>query len=130
MGFYLLGFPSVVRELSVFYVVVYQDSPVWSGFDFFLESFVRFVVSFMNGLIGDSCGGHCPPSPDGWLARGWLIVELAIGFVINILGFSLGSALCYDCADARRIILLKVGYLAWEVYDGLLYSFYWYYPSY
>ena len=53
-GFYLLGFPSVVRELGVFYVVVYQDSPIWSGFDFFFESFVRFVVSFMNGLNGDS----------------------------------------------------------------------------
>ena len=78
-GFYLLGFPSVVREFGVFYVVVYRDSPVWSGFDFFFESFVRFVVSFMNGLNGDSCGGRCPPCPDGWLARGWSIVELAVG---------------------------------------------------
>ena len=125
-----MGFPSFSGELAFFYINNYWGSPVLSGLEFFLEGFVRFIASFMNGPFGAGCGGRCPPSPDGWLARGWLIVELAIGFVINILGFSLGSALCYDCADARRIILLKVGYLAWEVYDGLLYSFYWYYPSY
>ncbi|KAF3538837.1 hypothetical protein F2Q69_00022994 [Brassica cretica] len=37
----------------------------------------------MNGLNGDSCGGRCPPCPDGWLARGWSIVELAVALPVS-----------------------------------------------
>ncbi|KAF3484550.1 hypothetical protein F2Q69_00053019 [Brassica cretica] len=50
--------------------------------------------------------------------------ELAVGFIVKILGCSVSSASCYDCANARRIISLKVGSLEWEVYDGLLYFLY------
>ncbi|KAF3526086.1 hypothetical protein F2Q69_00048043 [Brassica cretica] len=84
----------------------------------------------MIGLLGKSRGGRCSPSPDGWLSRGLSIVELAVGFVVTTLGRSLGFTSCYDCVDIRRIVPLKIDFLAREVYAGFFYPFYRYYPSY
>ncbi|KAF3518640.1 hypothetical protein DY000_02060604 [Brassica cretica] len=67
----------------------------------------------MIGLLGKSRGGRCSPSPDGWLSRGLSIVELAVGFVTT-LGRSLGFTSCYDCIDMRRIVPLKIDFLARE----------------